>query len=140
MFYKITADIIVIIHFIWIVFMLLGFFLTLYGFFRKEFFDWWLFRTLHLSGILFVGISTLLQRFCPLTILENLSRAKYSPDNAYLGSFIIHYIEKLVYPEINQTLLSILTVLGAVFILVIFVIIPPKKIKNLTRKKLEVRR
>ncbi len=135
MFYKIIADIIVVLHFIWIIFMLLGFFLTIYGFFRKEFFDWWLFRTLHLSGILFVGILTLLRRFCPLTILENLSRAKYSPGSTYPGSFIVHYIEKLVYPDVNQTLLRLVTVLGALFILVVFIIIPPQKIKNLIIKK-----
>jgi hypothetical protein len=110
--------------------MLLGLFLTIYGFYRKEFFDWWVFRTLHLSGILFVGIITALRRFCPLTILENLSRARYSPDSTYPGSFIVHYIENLVYPDVNQTLLRICTVFVTLFIFVVFVIKPPKKIKN----------
>jgi len=126
---------IVVLHFIWIIFMLLGFLLTIYGFFRKEFFEWWLFRTLHLSGILFVGILTILRRFCPLTILENLSRTRYSPEATYPGSFIVHYIEKLVYPDVNQTLLRILTVLVAAFILVIYIIRPPKKTKKLPTKK-----
>jgi hypothetical protein len=135
MFYKIFADIIVVLHFIWIIFMLLGFFLTIYGFFRKEFFDWWIFRTLHLSGILFVGILTILRRFCPLTILENLSRARYSPESTYPGSFIVHYIEKLVYPDVNQTLLRLGTVFVALFVLVVFIMIPPKKIKNLITRK-----
>lgn len=129
--YKIIADIIVVIHFIWIIFMLLGFFLTIYGFFRKEFFDWWLFRTLHLSGILFVGLLTALRRFCPLTILENLSRARYSSESTYPGSFIVHYIEKLVYPDVNQTLLRLGTVFVAVFALVVYITRPPAKIKRL---------
>ncbi len=111
--------------------MLLGFFLTIYGFFRKKIFDWWLFRTLHLSGILFVGLLTLLRRFCPLTILENLSRVRYNPEGIYPGSFIVHYIEKLVYPDVNQTLLRIGTVLVALFVLVVFIIKPPEKIKKL---------
>jgi len=115
--------------------MLLGFFLTIYGFLWEKFFDWWLFRTLHLSGILFVGILTLLRRFCPLTILENLSRVRYSSENTYPGSFIVHYIENLVYPDVNQTLLRILTVLVALFILVVYTIRPPTKIKNLLTKK-----
>ncbi len=134
MFYKIIADIIVVLHFIWIIFMLLGFFLTIYGFYRKDFFDWWLFRTLHLLGIIFVGILTLFRMFCPLTILENLSRIRYDPGSTYPGSFIIHYIENLVYPDVNQTLLRILTVLVALFILVVYLIRPPKKIKNLLKK------
>jgi len=135
MFYKIVADIIVVLHFLWIIFMLLGFFLTIYGFFWRKFFDWWLFRTLHLSGILFVGILTLLRKFCPLTILENLSRIRYSPNSTYPGSFIVHYIEKLVYPDVNQTLLRICTVLVATFILAIYMIRPPSKIKNLVRHR-----
>lgn len=130
MFYKIIADVIVVVHFIWIVFMLFGFFLTVYGFFWEKFFDWWLFRTLHLSGILFVGMLTLLQRFCPLTILENLSRARYSPEATYPGSFIVYYIEKLVYPDVNQTLLRLVTVFGALFILIVYIIKPPEKIKR----------
>ena len=135
MFYKITADIIVVLHLIWIIFMLLGFFLTIYGFLKKEFFDWWLFRTLHLSGILFVGMLTILRRFCPLTILENLSRARYSPESTYPGSFIVHYIEKLVYPDVNQTLLRLGTVFVAIFILVVYIFKPPTKIKKLLTKQ-----
>lgn len=135
MFYKIFADIIVVLHFIWIIFMLIGFFLTIYGFFREKFFDWWLFRTIHLLGILFVGILTVLQRFCPLTILENVSRARYSPENTYPGSFIVHYIEKLVYPDVNQTLLRIATVFVALFILVVYITKPPEKIKEFFRSK-----
>ncbi|MEJ2356033.1 MAG: DUF2784 domain-containing protein [candidate division WOR-3 bacterium] len=130
MLYKIIADIIVVLHFIWIIFMLLGFFLTIYGFFYQKFFDWWLFRTLHLLGILFVGILTVLQRFCPLTILENLSRARYSPESTYPGSFIVHYIENLVYPDVNQTLLRLGTVFVAIFILIVFIVHPPGMIKN----------
>lgn len=135
MFYKIIADIIVVLHFIWIIFMLLGFFLTIYGFFRKDFFDWWLFRTLHLSGILFVGVLTALKRFCPLTIIENISRARYNPETTYPGSFIVHYIEKLVYPDVNQFLLRAGTVFVAVFILFVYIIRPPTKIKKLISGK-----
>ncbi len=134
MFYKTIADIVVVLHFIWIIFMLFGFFLTIYGFFRKKIFDWWLFRTLHLLGILFVGILTTLRRFCPLTILENISRIKYDPESTYPGSFIVHYIENLVYPDVNQTLLRIGTVLAAVFILVVYIIKPPVKLKKLLAK------
>jgi len=131
MFYKTIADIVVVLHFIWIIFMLFGFFLTIYGFFRKKIFDWWLFRTLHLLGILFVGILTLLRRFCPLTILENISRIKYDPESTYPGSFIVYYIENLVYPDVNQIFLRILTLLASLFILTVYVIKPPTKIKKL---------
>ena len=71
MLYKILADLVVLIHFAWILFMLWGFFLTMCGsisiyVLRREkdrwkiFFDRWIFRTIHLGGIVYV---ILLDRF-----------------------------------------------------------------------------
>ncbi len=81
--------------------MLAGFIFTFYNVFfakSKLFLDWWLFRTVHLCGIVYVGLLAILGKYCPLTILENILRAKYNPNLSYPGSFIVHYIEKLVYP------------------------------------------
>ena len=59
--------------------MLVGAILTLRGFFYKRFFDWWLFRTLHLCGVIYVGLLAILREYCPLTILEYTLRAEYNP-------------------------------------------------------------
>lgn len=131
MLYKVFTDLIVVVHFVWILFMLLGFILTLCGFFYKRFFDRWLLRTLHLFGILYVGLLALLGRYCPLTILENTLREKYNPELVYPGSFIIHYIERLVYPNVNPLIVLIPTVIIAVFTMVVFIIRPPAKIKRI---------
>ena len=130
MLYKILADIIVTLHLLWILFMLIGFMLTLRGFFRKVFFDRWLFRTLHLLGIIYVSLLAILGKYCPLTLWENSLRAKYDPTLIYPGSFIIHYIEKLVYPAVNPLIILIPTIFIAVFTVVVFIIRPPKKIKE----------
>jgi len=131
MLYKLLADSIVVIHFMWILFMLLGFILTLYGFFWKEFFNKWLFRTLHLCGIIYVGLLAFLREYCPLTILENTLRVKYNPDLTYLGSFIVYYIEKLVYPDLNPSIILVPTIFIAVFTIVVFIIKPPAKIRRM---------
>ncbi len=47
--------------------------------------------------IIYVAILTLLGKYCPLTILENKFREQYNPELTYPGSFVIYYIEKLVY-------------------------------------------
>ena len=133
MFYKIFADIIVATHFIWILFMLVGFILTLYGFFWKGFFDCWLFRTLHLFGIVYVGLLATLRHYCPLTILENILRSKYNPNLIYPGSFIAHYMEKLVYPEVNPLIILIPTVIIGIFTIIVFIIKPPTKIRKIFR-------
>ncbi|MCK4322024.1 DUF2784 domain-containing protein [candidate division WOR-3 bacterium] len=131
MVFKIIADTIVVLHFVWILFMLLGFILTIWGFFWKGFFELWLFRTLHLCGILYVSLLAILREYCPLTILENISRLKYNPETIYPGSFIAHYIEKLVYPDVNPLILIIGTIFIAVFTLVIFIVKPPTKMRKI---------
>jgi hypothetical protein len=131
MIYKILADIIVVIHFTWILFMLVGFILTLCGFFWRGFFDRWLFRTIHLCGIAYVGLLAVLRQYCPLTILEKVLRARYEPKLEHPGSFIVYYIERLVYPDINPLLILIPTIVIAAFTVAVFIIKPPTKIRRL---------
>ena len=133
MIYKLLADTLVAIHLKWILFMLAGFVLTVRGFWRKGFFDRWLFRTLHLCGIVFVGILGLLGRYCPLTIWENALRERCAQRLVYPGSFIIHYIEKIVYPSVHPLIIQVPTTFIAVFTVAAFVFRPPEK----TRKALK---
>jgi len=134
--YKIFADTIIVVHFLFILFMLFGFFLTLYGiFFRHKFFDRWLFRLLHLLGIFYVVSLSILGKYCPLTILENELRLRYEVYSVYSGSFIVHYLEKLVYPDVNPLVIQIPTVFLAIFTIVVFIIKPPEKIKSIMGKK-----
>lgn len=131
MLYKILADIIVIVHLLWILFMLVGFILTLRGFFWKGFFDRWLFRTLHLFGIAYVGLLAIMGKYCPLTLWEYSLREKYDSTLTYPGSFMIYYAERLVYPDINPLIILIPTTFIAIFTVVVFIIRPPKRIKEI---------
>ncbi|MDP2943679.1 MAG: DUF2784 domain-containing protein [Candidatus Omnitrophota bacterium] len=135
MLYKILADIIVVMHFAWILFMLVGFILTIKCFWWKGFFDKWLFRTIHLFGIIYVSSLAVLRQYCPLTILENNLRARYDPSLVYPGSFMVHYIEKLVYPDINPLIIQIPTTFITVFTVVVFIIRPPAKIRMIFGRK-----
>lgn len=126
MLYRILADLLVVVHFAWIIFMLWGFALTVRAFWKPAFFDRWLFRTIHLAGILFVAALELLGKYCPLTVWENALRRHYDPDHTYPGSFIIRYIVRLIYPDIDPVLLIIPTSIIAIFTLVVFAIRPPK--------------
>jgi len=129
MLYKILADAIIVVHFLFILFMLLGFLLTVYAiFFRQKFFDWWLFRSLHLLGIFYVASLSILGKYCPLTLLENELRSRYAVSSVYFGSFIVHYLEKLVYPDVNPLVIQIPTIFIAIFTIVIFILKPPRKI------------
>ena len=130
--HKIFADAIIVVHFLYILFMLLGFLLTGYAlFFREKFFDRWLFRSLHLLGIFYVVSLSILGKYCPLTILENELKLRYEAYSVYSGSFIVHYLEKLVYPDVNPLVIQIPTVFLAIFTIVVFIVRPPKKIKSI---------
>jgi len=133
--YQFLADTVIVIHLLWIIFMLVGFFFTLYALaFRKSLLNWWKFRTLHLVGIFYVAGLTVLGKYCPLTILENKFRSQASPEKVYESSFISHYLEKIVYPEIDPLLIQIPTLALAVATILIFVLSPPLKIKQSLKK------
>jgi len=139
--YRIAADLIVLVHFTWILFMLYGFFRTAFATFlyycqnrkekAKKFFERWVFRTVHVLGIFYVGLLTILREFCPLTIVENTLRARYDTSLTYPGSFMIYHIERFVYPGVSPMLIITGTVIVAAFTLLMFVIRPPAKIKRL---------
>jgi len=133
--YKIFADTIIVVHFLFILFMLLGFLLTLYAIlFRERFFDWWLFRSLHLLGIFYVACLSILSKYCPLTLLENQLMSRYESSSVYSGSFIVHYLEKLIYPDVNPLTIQIPTIFIAIFTIVVLMVKPPKKIKSIMGK------
>lgn len=134
MIYRILADTIVIMHFVWILLMLIGFILTVAGFWVKNFFEQWFFRTLHLFGIAYVSILAIMGKYCPLTILENTLRQKYNPNLTYSGSFMINSIQRLVYPDINPLIILIPTTFIAIFTILVFIIRPPRKIVEILSK------
>lgn len=128
---KLLADFIVVIHFVWILFILVGFFLTVLGFFYKAYFEKWIFRTLHLIGIFYVAILAVAGKYCPLTVWENSLRAQYDPSLTYPGSFMIHYIERFIYPEVHPLSIIVPTAFIAIFTIAIYIIKPPGKIRSI---------
>jgi hypothetical protein len=102
MLYKILADAVVLIHFLWIVFLFLGGF---WGIKNKAI------KIFHLSGLAFAFIIQIFDWTCPLTHLEVWLRTKHSPSVTYTGSFIIHYMEKIVYIEISRWVVLVFTIL-----------------------------
>ncbi len=134
--YKFLAEIILIIHFLWILFMLFGFVYNVVGlFFNKNLLkNFWL-RTIHLFGILYVASLAILDKYCPLTVLESKLRQKFEPNFINPESFIIYYLEKIVYPNINPIVIVIPTVLIAVFSLIVYIVKPPIIKLNLCKKR-----
>jgi hypothetical protein len=128
--YRVLADTLMVLHFGFVLFMLLGFVLTVRGLWRPRFFDRWIFRTVHLAGILYVGSLAARQALCPLTIWEYQLRRQADPTADFPGSFIIHWVERLLYPDVPLIALIIPTLIIAIFTLVMYIWRPPRKVRD----------
>lgn len=125
MFYKLAADFVVILHFFWIVFLIFG------AFIGKRY---KIVKFFHISGLGFAIIIQIFGWHCPLTHLEVWLRHRHDPSMKYTGSFIIHYVEKIVYIELSPVIIFLLTVI--LFFLVAYIYLVRKEKKLLCRHDL----
>jgi len=101
MLYKVLADIVVFVHFLWILFIILGVF---WGMRNQKV------KVIHIFALAFAIIIQAFNWYCPLTHLEAWLRAKHDPTLSYTGSFIPHYVEKIVYIELPPSLIFVLSI------------------------------
>ncbi len=102
MFYKVSADLTVFLHLLWILFLILG------AFPGRKYAS---VKVIHIAGLSFAALMQTFDWYCPLTYLEVWLRRRHDPSLSYSGSFIVHYLEQLVYIEIPPSVVSILTAL-----------------------------
>ena len=88
MFYNFLADLVVILHFIFVFFVLLGGFLVLW----KSCMAWY-----HVPAVLWAASIEFFGWICPLTPLENLLRQKGGLAG-YDAGFVEHYLMPILYP------------------------------------------
>ena len=102
--YRILADLVVILHLLFIVFVVAGGFLVLWR--------GWLIL-LHLPAAAWGAYIEFTGSYCPLTPLEN-HFSVLAGDKGYAGGFIEHYLLPVIYPAgltpNTQTLLGVFVV------------------------------
>ena len=92
MFYTIKADLVILLHFLWIAFVILGFPVFLYLNYSR-----W--RVFHLLALIAMVVMQITRTICPLTYLEVYLKSKGESNCVYPGQFTIDTIEKLIYVE-----------------------------------------
>ena len=92
MFHRLAAVLVIVIHFLWIAFVILGFPVFLY-------LNWPKWRVFHLAALIAMVIMQLTQTICPLTSLEAYLKSKGASGQVYPGQFMIDTIENLIYVE-----------------------------------------
>ena len=121
-----AADLIVLIHFCFILFVIFGGFLAL---------KWRKIIWLHLPAATWGTLIELYGWICPLTILENQLRLD-NDNGAYSTGFIEHYIIPLIYPEgLTPEIQIILGIVVIVVNLFIYTLVFKKWIRQVGKIK-----
>lgn len=116
--YLIAADLILVIHVSFVIFVIVGLLLIFTG----KFMDWgWVrnpwFRIAHLGAIGIVVLQAWLGQICPLTIWEMALRER-AGDATYEGSFIAHWLQALLYYNAPAWVFTVAyTAFGAIVVL-----------------------
>jgi len=96
--YDLLLSVTLVLHFLWILFLIFGVVFALTG----SKIAWF-----HLGGLLFSLFINMLGMYCPLTYLENYLRSTYGASGPYLGSFIAHYLERIIYLDLPERAIRI---------------------------------
>ena len=127
------ADFILILHALYILFVIGGQLLILIGWFRR--WTWVrniIFRLVHLLAIGFVVLEAWFGIVCPLTNLENYLRsnvANHAGELLYQSSFIEYWLGKLIFYEAPASVFTFVYSLFFLVVLVSFIAYPPARRK-----------
>ena len=134
---RFLADLVMVVHAGWILFVLLGFFWTLAAFLiHRRFFDYFWFRTLHLTGVALVTLLPLLGLYCPLTAIE--FDLRFNADSS-TGGFILHYLQKWGNPDLASFIIFFLQAITlAIFFVTLaaYLFRPPGRVRKWFRRAL----
>ena len=117
------ADIILIIHFLFVLFVVGSVPLIWIGarlgwrFVRNI-----RFRLAHLGAIVFVSMESMAGMVCPLTLLEDLLRQ--SPTDT---SFIQRWLHRILFYDVPEGVLTVLYLMFAILVTITFKLIPPSR-------------
>lgn len=107
MLYRVASDLVIVVHFAWIAFLILGFPICLYLKLRT-----W--RIVHLVALIGTVVMQLTGAICPLTYLEACLKSHGTASAVYPGQFIGQAVERLIYVE--DVTLETVTKLTIVFL------------------------
>ena len=115
------ADAMLLIHFAFVVFVVVGFLLILTGLLAR--WSWVhnrIFRITHLAAIGVVVVQAWFGKLCPLTVWENEFRQQ-AGESAYAETFVVHWLHKLLFYQAEPWVFTIIyTVFGVLVVLVWF--------------------
>jgi hypothetical protein len=123
--YRASADLVVILHAGWVMFVVLGQAAILYGWLRRQAWirSFW-FRTLHLAAIGGVAVESVCGITCPLTTLEKWLRTR-AGIASYEGDFIATFVHDALFVDWPDWVFTSVYIGFGALVLATFVCIPP---------------
>lgn len=120
------ADIILIIHFLFVLFVVGSLPLIWIGeWMRFEFVRNLRFRLAHIVAILFVVVESFIGMVCPLTLLEDRLRGGENGSN-----FIQRWLHRILFYDVPEWILTMIYVLFAILVIITFKLLPPRPRKR----------
>ncbi len=123
------ADLLVIAHFLWVAFMIGGFVVQMIAMKSAKLREWCVMRAVHVVGIFYVAILTIIGRPCPLTVWEAQLRRAY--DGTQPESFLVRWLERLLYPDVDPLVVYIPTIVLAILSVLSMLVAPPGRLRRL---------
>ena len=112
------ADLLMVIHFLWVAFMILG--LPAGLLLRSPWLRW-----IHFAGISLTALLALAGAFCPLTIWEDLLREESVPAFRHGESFLVRHLSTVLYPSIEPWILRAASVIWGGITAAAMILVPP---------------
>ena len=127
-FYSLAADAVLLIHFGFVAFVVLGFVAIWAGYFcRWSFVRDLRFRMVHLAAIGFVLAESLAGFVCPLTTWEDQLRIRAGEEPGYSGSFIQHWFGRILFHNWSEQTFTIIYAAFFLFVALTFWVVRPQR-------------
>ncbi len=124
--YRLTADLVVVVHFAFVAFVVFGLLLTLVGgVWRWEWVRGVRFRAIHLAAIAFVVAESLSGVICPLTVWEQRLR-DLAGQASYRGDFIANWVHDLLFFDAEPWVFTLIYCLFGAVVVLTWILMPPR--------------
>ena len=126
LFYRFAADVVVVVHFAYVAFVILGLAAIVVG--AAANWHWTrnaIFRSVHLLAILIVVVESLCGVTCPLTTWEHTLRSQ-AGDASYEGDFVATFVHETLFIEAEPWVFTLCYSLFGLLVLLSFWFSPPR--------------
>ncbi len=132
LFYRVLADLIVVVHFAYMAFVIFGQLAILVGVLA----DWeWVrnlkFRVIHLLAILIVVFESVLGITCPLTTWEQQLH-ELAGEKSYTGDFIANWVHDALFYDAETWVFTTCYTIFGLIVLLTLVLAPPRRKSNVS--------